>query len=777
MNTFRHPRFSFPRSAWLLIPALLVWTGCERTGPSAPEPAPAPPPKPSIETDAAALKKEIPLTGYLPPAIAIDNDAALFDALDLTRPGLETVRKALDAGDPAAARAALANYFRTRTDPRLVIEGEEVTPASPEPSENRLAANSMAEQAVRKDYSIAGIQYKFPGAINWELNPTTQPGYKGAWSGQFHTQLNRMHYWRELAGAWRTTGNPVYRDEVLAQMRDWQGKIRPPSLEQLPQFIKRYRATHGSVREFRLWLPLDTGQRAANTTRVFETLRQDPAMDDETLLATVRMLGEHGRVLSQLRIDGNHLAIATMGLATVAVMFPEFKESTDWLREAVARVGVEMDAQVYPDGAQMELTPWYHFTALRNFAAVLEVAAANGYTIPRSLLDGLRNMCEYIADVTDPLLGAPPLNDSEWLSASSLRLARVFFPDDPVFAWFAGGRVEGTAPDFTSLTVPYAGQAVMRTGWDKDALYLLMEYGPFGTGHMHEDKLGLSVAAYGRRLLADPGRNKYEASTIRDYSVNASAHSTVLFDGLFQARRLAKGALNKVSQPVPVVWQSTPEADYVIGSYGADERELFALPTNPPGDVAPEWFRIVLDERRRADDVQTTRRMIQHRHVLLVKPHYWVIVDTFDPLDEESHNYTTLFQLGEGHTAISGTTLTLGKPGEAGMALASSPLSGNATLSVISGQKEPFYLGWSFIDGEPRPSPASVLQHSAVGKNAAAHVLVPHPAGSSPAAPEIEWLDAAPGKYKLRVAPGAGKPPVEITIPADGSAAAWKIGG
>jgi hypothetical protein len=403
---------------------------------------------------------------------------------------------------------------------------------------------------------------------------------------------------------------------------------------------------------------------------------------------------------------------------------------------------------------------------------------ANGYDIPQQIPDGLRSMALYCAKITDPLGAAPPLNDSEYLSAKSLRLAQAFFPDDPVFDWFASEGASGRPPDFNSLLLPYAGQAVMRSGWDRKDFWLLAEIGPFGTGHMHEDKLGFTITAHGRRMIVDPGRNAYEASTMRDYSVNASAHSTVLFDGLFQARRLApKGSLNKSDKPLDAPWKSTAVYDHVVGSYGADEREVFALPTDPPGDVAPEHFRLVLDKALGEDDVQTSKRMVQHRHFIFVKPHYWVVVDTFDPLDDQRHVYTSLFQLGDGETSVNGQGVMLGKPGEAGMTLASAAVAANgkadrAAPQVIRGQDKPFILGWTFKDGKAAPSPTAVFRHRFNGRGAAAYAIVPHAKDANPEQVVIECgAGTGSGVYTVRVEPGAGLPAANLRIPADGAAA------
>lgn len=720
------------------------------------------------------LEKHIPLTDYRPTSIGFADDAELLSALDLGHPGLSNVRAAVEAGKIEDAVKSLAQHLRTRMWPDLVFEGKAVRPVGvPEQSDRLLPAASPAGQALAHDYDIAGIKHRFTNGIDWRLNPTTQPGYGGAWSSQFHTQLNRMHHWAALAEAWRDTGHPAYLGELRAQIVDWRSKNPPPAIgEELEKFINRYRAAPGgNIRDFPLHLPLDLGQRTINLSRVFQMIRTNPDITDRELVDMMKSVGENCRLLSQLPIDGNHLAIATAGLAAGAVTFPEFRDAPAWVDEAVTRVAVEMNKQVLPDGAQYELTPWYHFTALRQFANTLDMVRAGGYALPPELIGGLAAMFDYVIKVVAPDGNAPPLNDADPLPVRSVERALDFFPDRADYRFFATEEKEGAAPDFLSLVVPYAGQAVMRTGWGKEDLYLLMEYGPFGAGHQHEDKLGLTIHAYGRPLLVDPARSKYEASVWRDYAVNASAHSTVLIDGLFQARRLAKGALNVVTTAVPVAWKSDDRHDYVLGEYGVDEREVFALPCAPTGVVAPEHFRLVLDEALRLDDVQFTRRGIHRRHVLFLKPHYWVIADVLDPLDDEPHAYTSFFQLGRGEARVVDGAVHLGKPDEAGMVLRG--VSGGKPIepSLASGQKEPFLLGWHYEKGEPRPATTAVFRNEAAGRTVNVYALVPHRAGAQPQDPRVTWLGASLESADVEVVPGGDLPPVRWRIPLDGSPA------
>ena len=117
------------------------------------------------------------------------------------------------------------------------------------------------------------------------------------------------------------------------------------------------------------------------------------------------------------------------------------------------------------------------------------------------------------------------------------RAAR-YFPGRADFRWFATAGREGAPPAGRSLVLPYAGQAFLRGGWETNAPWMCMDAGPFGFGHQHEDKLGVTLTAFGRPLLVEGGVYTYDASEWRRYVLSSRAHNVVLVDGLEQSIRL-----------------------------------------------------------------------------------------------------------------------------------------------------------------------------------------------------------------------------------------------
>jgi len=79
------------------------------------------------------------------------------------------------------------------------------------------------------------------------------------------------------------------------------------------------------------------------------------------------------------------------------------------------------------------------------------------------------------------------------------------------------------APAQASHAFPYAGYYVMRTGWEPDAMWAVLDAGHFGYGHQHEDKLSLLLHAYGRLLLTEGGNYAYDASEMRRYVLSTRA--------------------------------------------------------------------------------------------------------------------------------------------------------------------------------------------------------------------------------------------------------------
>ena len=100
-------------------------------------------------------------------------------------------------------------------------------------------------------------------------------------------------------------------------------------------------------------------------------------------------------------------------------------------------------------------------------------------------------------------------------------------------AWY-DDTIEAAPPPWTHRYLPAAGNAVLRSSWEQDALWMLLvgEAGPARkTLHDHVDGTSLTLAAFGEYLLIDPGYYKpFELDNAQ--TAHSPSHNLVLIDGI-----------------------------------------------------------------------------------------------------------------------------------------------------------------------------------------------------------------------------------------------------
>lgn len=185
----------------------------------------------------------------------------------------------------------------------------------------------------------------------------------------------------------------------------------------------------------------------------------------------------------------NGLVVESRVLFALGLLFPEFQRAEGWLQEGKAHLAREIERHVYPDGADFELSCGYHTMAARGFLEPLELARLNGIAVPAPFAERLPRTFDYIAGMSRPDGTLPSVNDSggyrhrsgtEFLEYGSRlfdRLELTAGPEGP----FAGG----------SRVFQDAGVLVMASGHGHRAFWMLMDCGPIGHSHRHEDALNI----------------------------------------------------------------------------------------------------------------------------------------------------------------------------------------------------------------------------------------------------------------------------------------------
>ena len=607
---------------------------------------------------------------------ADDLEREFLESLDVERAELREVRAALERDDAEGAKRALVAHMRTRKTPVG-------PPLSPDGSERGIAA---ADQIVDHVFRLVGCPpTKLGETIEWNEDPHDYD--------QWAIALNRHNHWVTLGRAYAATGDEKYAEEFVAQLNGW--------VDAMPVHIGRHWVQGPFFEAGKNPLTLDAGIRMAQTWwPAYYYFKDSPHFDVDSQVGMVRSFRDHAVYLmdrAHFHETSNWGAMEANGLLHIAVMLPEFREADEWLRTAQERLVEAQKAQVYPDGAQIELATGYHGVTLGNFLGALEVARRNDVELPEEFVRGLEMMFEYYVAITMPNGRTPALNDGSWGGVRGwMARGLELFPERSDFQYLATSGKEGRPPERTSWMLPYAGWCAMRAGWEPEDEYLHFEAGPYGAGHQHEDKLSIVVHAGRHTILTEGGNYAYDSSDWRRYVLSTRAHNTVMVDGLDQNRRRQRETF-VVWEPEENRWVTNDDFDYAEGVYSSGY--------GPDGAV----------------DVMHTRQ------VVFVKPDYWIVIDAMTPADEVEHKYEALFHFDAEDAAIDEATRSVTAQHE-GSGLRIVPLRPeDVEVEIIKGQTEPAVQGWvpTGRHNELRPIPTAVFRWRAVGPSVMAYALVP----------------------------------------------------
>lgn len=627
------------------------------------------------------------------------SDKEFFEkAIDHTVPELKKAADFYAAGESKAAEKTFADFIRARfPDSRidsLKRTGIEGTGGIPE--------EEYAEEVLKGYVYSVGFKYQFPdGIIDWTHNPTFNKYVEFSYHLQYHSELV------VLARAYDRTGDERFAKRFDYMLNSWIDQAECPENE----------SGFGAKP---LWRTIEAGGRMSGKwPAAINAFAKSPSIPDRTWVNMFKSIWEHGYRLTKNNTQSTHnnwIINEMIGLATMGVYYPFMTDSKFWLDTAIRIMDEEIQTQIQADGMQVELTTGYHGGIIGNYLRVKSVMEKFGLQPPKSFLDGVRLMYSMYIQLCKPNLKTPGLNDGgEAPVVNYAKTALSNFPDDQVFKYFATERAEGTPPDFCSRVLPQSGFVIMRTDWTKDAMWAMLDAGPEGVSHIHEDKLAFQLYAYGTDMLSDIGFYAYDTSDMRRYAIGTRGHSTGLVDGKGQNRI-------KIHK-----WGVIPDRYEVTD---------FAYTLGEDYEIAEGYYDDGYgDELIKAKHI---RKVIFFKKGLGTLPPFFLLLDSFESQDGEEHTYELSYQLP--HVPVSAFEHCV-----------QAKYSNGAVLKMISdkypkiyiGQYAPEFIGWrpihSPIEHEHLPSPA--VAYAKRGMSARfATVLLPWKDGTAPDA-TVEIFD------------------------------------
>ena len=574
----------------------------------------------------------------------------LFSSLNLDYLGFEKVKSAWQKKDCLKACNELLQYYNTVYSThwvrkKTVGRDAEIVSVSEQLNIDDILKDTFTYQEVK-----ATVTRKENGGLDWNYMPGDDNN-----NLQWTLFLNRHFHLETLKKAYFASGGKKYIDRINADLRDW--------ILSSPYEHKGLSHSDTSNKKWQ-WSLLETASRATIWPDVFYGLFEH--LDPDVKILMLFSMSEHADCLRNFHAPGgNHLAMEMRGLTKLTASFPEYKESEKWLEYAIGKMSNEFDKQVYPDGVQKELTVHYHAVAYRAFYAFVEILDEINRPLPQNFKDKLIQMIDYMAYVQRPSGHGPLNNDSDLIFLrNTVAKANEKFHRGGWSYIVSNGR-EGKMPEKLSIFYPWAGQLIMRSGWDTKAQWAFFDIGPCGTGHRHFDKLHLSVSAYGRDLLVDSGRYTYTGysdgtNSWRNFFVGSDSHNVLLVDGKGQNRERYEA-----EKPLLNACIIKPEYDFARGTF-----------TRGFHDVN--------------DKIEYTRA------VTYLRGNFWLVVDRLTC--KEPHQVQALWHWHPECTVkLDGQSAASADKGKANLRII--PVSPfDWKVQLVKGQEKPFIQGWYSVE-------------------------------------------------------------------------------
>ncbi len=145
--------------------------------------------------------------------------------------------------------------------------------------------------------------------------------------------------------------------------------------------------------------------------------------------------------------------------------------------------------------------------------------------------------------------------------------------DVPELQYVATDGKSGELPKFTSIGYPDARRTYMRTDWSSNAVALAFTAKGDNAPHGHTDIFHVSLVAYGRDLLVDPGYGVVAA--MAPYMEQAAQHNTITVNGGDITKSLGYDSVEKEQELNTLYDLTTYQHAYVDNASNAERTVLF----------------------------------------------------------------------------------------------------------------------------------------------------------------------------------------------------------
>ncbi len=353
---------------------------------------------------------------------------------------------------------------------------------------------------------------------------------------------------------------------------------------------------------------LDVAERLMNWISSFDILVKSESMGAESLVAILKAMHDMSNSLYYVHTaTGNWWMEEMEAIITCSNVFPEFTNADAWRELSFAECSTFFKNNVFPDGSYIEATgSGYNTISIRIGRMLKETMLNSNMEADADFDEKLRKTTLY-----DLMLRTPDGENIMYADAGSasgnFKTAAKYqdianWYDDRELEYIDTFGKKGIEPEWTSILFPDSRLAAMRSGWEKNALYMFTNVRGPGQ-HSHAADGHITLYAYDKILLTDSGRWKYDSTDpIRRYMQSTRAHNTV--------------EINDTSQSLG----SSPSNTTISNLKGRGTINQWV--TNENYDFISE----------------STTRTTGYKHqrsITFVKPYYWIVSDLMTPTNTQ----------------------------------------------------------------------------------------------------------------------------------------------
>ena len=485
-----------------------------------------------------------------PDKIVHISDASFFDGLNPEYPGLDEVRLAADSGRFDDAFDAWRRHFLSRSTPVNPFAGS-LHELRPRVASNRGLADAILNGGRRR-FGQVEIDFSRPVAFN-------------AWFGD--QSKYGFHYlgWMDcLTRAALDTGDRRYIEAYLEIFRQWYD---------MRHEIVGARRMHPVFYELGLSV---RSHRFVNFLYAVQLLDMASLLSPDhvrrffkSFLGAARWLTMEQNATGYR--EGNWQVHGISAMILIGFLMPEFRESGDFRAVGANYLEQHMVKDYYADGGHSERCYSYGSGCLRHLEEATLLAEANPDLQPPGTLDWRErtsNAFAWFLKMAGPGGEMPGINDGAFLDGTGILRQACRFTGDGTYLWPirhkpGAKRAEPAKPDFESLRLDSSEFCVMRSGWEPEDAFMLVNHGRWPGGHSHMGILDINLYAFGVPMAAEVSRfGPYDAPWDM-YFRSEQAHNHIVVEGAPSARPEIRGE--------HIEFGSTESCDFFSGRHRAYE--------------------------------------------------------------------------------------------------------------------------------------------------------------------------------------------------------------